>query len=196
MPLNGLWPTNCGVKWVWNHSSPIDWCVKEVGGHAFCATWRFVAGWLLGLHGSRCRSCGVWLGLYWIHVFMVWVECVKALLVKVCYCTAKSADDWCLFASRSSILESRRLLTNWFFFLLMTGFLDTKIALAIKVKMWRNKVSAFQVSQMGPSMHSTFIFKPFDRSLRNAELLKNWLHCACRRSLNVHHFSLTVEWTH
>ena len=24
VPLNGLRPTNCGVKWVWNHSSPID----------------------------------------------------------------------------------------------------------------------------------------------------------------------------
>jgi len=31
-------------------------------------------------------------GLCHIHVFMVWVECVKALLVNVCYGTAKSAD--------------------------------------------------------------------------------------------------------
>jgi len=51
VPLDRLWPTNCGVKWVWNHSAPIDWCAKEVGGHPFLATWGFVAGLLLGSHG-------------------------------------------------------------------------------------------------------------------------------------------------
>jgi len=51
-----------------------------------------VAGRLLGSHGCRCRSRGVWLGLYSINVFVVWVECVKALLVNVCNGTAKSAE--------------------------------------------------------------------------------------------------------
>ena len=92
VPLNRLWPTNCGVKWVWNHSSPIDWCTKEVGGHPFRAPWRLVAGRLFVSHGCRYRSRGVWLGFYCINVFVVWVECVKALLVNVCYGTAKSAE--------------------------------------------------------------------------------------------------------
>jgi len=44
-----------------------------------------VAGRLLGLRGAL-------LGLYCINVFVVWVECVKALLVKDCNGTAKSAE--------------------------------------------------------------------------------------------------------
>ena len=52
----------------------------------------FVACRLLGSHGCRCRSRGVWFGLYCINVFVVWVDCVKALLVNVCYGTAKSAE--------------------------------------------------------------------------------------------------------
>ena len=51
-----------------------------------------MASRLLGSHGCRCRSRGVWLGLYSINVFVVWVECVKALLVNVCNGTAKSAE--------------------------------------------------------------------------------------------------------
>jgi len=47
---------------------------------------------LLESHGCRCRSRGVWLGLYSIGVFVVWVECVKALLVNVCNGTAKSVE--------------------------------------------------------------------------------------------------------
>ena len=47
---------------------------------------------MLGSHGCRCRSRGVWLGLYSINVFVVWVECVKALLVNVCNGTTKSAE--------------------------------------------------------------------------------------------------------
>jgi hypothetical protein len=35
---------------------------------------------------------GVWLGLYRINIFVVWVECVKDLLVNVCNGTAKSAE--------------------------------------------------------------------------------------------------------
>ena len=49
-------------------------------------------GDLLGSHGCRCRNRGVRLGLYSINVFVVWVECVKVLLVNVCYGTAKSAE--------------------------------------------------------------------------------------------------------
>ena len=26
-------------QWVRNHSAPIDWCAKEVGGHPFRAAW-------------------------------------------------------------------------------------------------------------------------------------------------------------
>ena len=51
-----------------------------------------LAGRLLGSHGCRFRSRGVWLGLYCINLFVVWVECVKALLVNVCYGTAKSTE--------------------------------------------------------------------------------------------------------
>jgi len=47
VPLNDLWPTNCGVKPVWIHSSPVACCAKEVGAH------RFVAGQLL-----ESRGCG------------------------------------------------------------------------------------------------------------------------------------------
>jgi len=79
-------------QWVWNHSAPIVWCAKEVGGHPFGAAWRLLAGQLLGLHGCRCSSRGVWLGLFCINVFGVWVECVKVLLVNVCNGTAKSAE--------------------------------------------------------------------------------------------------------
>ena len=78
--------------WVWNYSTPIDWCAKEVGGHPFCATWRFVASRLLGSHRCRCHSRGVWLDLYSINVFGVKVECVKDLLVNVCNGTSKSAE--------------------------------------------------------------------------------------------------------
>ena len=92
VPLIGLWLTNCEVKWVWNHRSPIDWCAKEVGGHPFSAAWGFVASRLLGWLGCRYRSCGIWLGLYAINVLGVWVECMKALLVNVCNGTAKSAE--------------------------------------------------------------------------------------------------------
>jgi len=88
MELKGLWPTKCGVKGVWNHSSPVDWCAKEVdcqpimtlGGFWPTSYWRRT--------GVDIRAA--WLGC--INVFVVWVECVKVLLVNVCYGTAKSAD--------------------------------------------------------------------------------------------------------
>ena len=41
--------------------------------------------------GVDVIAAGFGLGLYCITVFVVWVECVKALLVNVCYGTAKSS---------------------------------------------------------------------------------------------------------
>jgi len=51
-----------------------------------------VAGRLLGSQGCKYCSRGVWLGLYCIHILVVWVEFVKDLLVNVCYGTAKSSE--------------------------------------------------------------------------------------------------------
>jgi len=70
----------------------IDARKKLVVTRSVPLAWGFVAGRLLGSYGYICRSRGLCLGLYGINVFGVWVECVKDLLVNVCYGTAKSAE--------------------------------------------------------------------------------------------------------
>jgi len=87
VPLKGLWPTSCGGKRVWNHSSPVDLWAKEVGGHP---TVPFGGFWPASCW--RCTDVDVRAAvLSCINLFVVWAKCVNALLVNVCYSTAKSA---------------------------------------------------------------------------------------------------------
>ena len=81
-----MWPTNCGV----NGCETIVLRLIDVR-KKLVVTRSMPLGDLLGSHGCRCRSPGIWLGLYGINVFGVWVECMKDLLVNVCNGTAKSA---------------------------------------------------------------------------------------------------------